>query len=61
MSTPVRIILIIVLALALFYLVTRLARNVADEETGATIAPATTLASRGPTPITETLLPARSS
>jgi hypothetical protein len=54
MSTPVRIILIIALSLALFFLVTRLARNVAEEETGSTIAPAGMVASRGPAPITET-------
>ena len=52
MSTPVRIILIIVLALVLWWLVGDLARNVVDEATGSTIAPASNLAARGPAPIT---------
>ena len=54
MSTPVRIILIVVLALVLWWLVTRLATNVA-EETGAIVVPASTLASepgyRGAVPL----------
>lgn len=50
MSMALRIIIGIACVIALYFLVTTLARNVA-EESGSTIAPASSLAASGPAPI----------